>query len=160
MMNVLDFEHPITQGLPQDLFWGTNSLLAPIFHIADGGARILGNVVCSEGRCRGGLGVKEFPEWKSVHCAVPNLPAPVLRGVARYAGVHLYSEAGDVLYATPELLGVHTAGGGEREFCLPGKVEQVVELFSQQEVAQNCDRFKVRLAPASTVLYYTGKKMG
>ncbi len=79
-------------------------------------------------------------------------------GGARYAGVHLYSEAGDVLYATRELLGVHTAGGGEREFSLPGKVEQVCELFTEQEVAQDCDRFTVRLAPASTVLYYTGKK--
>jgi hypothetical protein len=158
MMNLLDFDHPITRNLPQDLFWGTNSLLAPIFHIADGGARILGNVVYSEGRCRGGLGVKEFAEWKSVYSAVPNLPSAVLRGVARYAGVHLYSEAGDILYATPELLGVHTAGGGEREFILPGKVEQVVELFSGQAVAQECDRFTVKLKPASTVLYYMGKK--
>jgi hypothetical protein len=159
MMNLLDFDHPITRGLSQDLFWGTNSPLAPVFHLADNGVKVLGNVVYSEGRCRAGLGVKEFPEWKSVYCAVPNLPAGVLRGMARYAGVHLYSEAGDVLYATQELLGVHTAGGGEREFRLPGKVEQVYELFTGQEVAQECDRFKVKLAPASTVLYYTGKRL-
>ncbi len=159
MMNLVDFDHPITRGLAQDLFWGTNSLLAPVFHLADSGARVLGNVVYSEGRCRAGLGVKEFSEWKSVYCAVPNLPAGVLRGVARYAGVHLYSEAGDVLYATRELLGVHTAGGGEREFSLPGKVEQVYELFTGQEVAKDCDRFQVRLAPSSTALYYTGNRL-
>ena len=158
MMNLLDFQHPITAGLSQDLFWGTNSLLGPVFHLADTGARVLGNVVYSEGRCRPGLGVKEYPEWKSIYCAAPNLPAGVLRGMARYAGVHLYSEAGDVLYATPELLGVHTAGGGEREFSLPKTVEQVVELFSGEQVATDCDRFKVELTPASTVLYYTGKR--
>jgi len=39
-------------------------------------------------------------------------------------------------------------------------VEQVVELFSGEEVGRECDRFQVRLAPASTVLYYTGKRKG
>ncbi len=37
MMNLVDFDHPITRGLAQDLFWGTNSLLAPVFHLADSG---------------------------------------------------------------------------------------------------------------------------
>jgi len=157
MMNLIDFNHPITAGLKEDMFWGTNSSLGPVFHIEDGGARILGNVVYSQGRCRAGLGVKEFPEWKSIYSAVPNLPAWILRGMARYAGVHLYSDAGDVLYATKELLGVHTAGGGEREFRLPKKVEQVYELFSGEEVARDTDKFQVTLAPVSTVLYYTGK---
>jgi hypothetical protein len=157
MMHLIDFNHPITAGLKEDHFWGTNSLLGPVFHIEDGGARILGNVVYSQGRCRGGLGVKEFYDWKSIYSAVPNLPAWILRGMARYAGVHLYSDAGDVLYATKELLGIHTAGGGEREFHLPEKVEQVYELFNEKEVARDTDKFQVKLTPASTVLYYTGK---
>jgi hypothetical protein len=157
MMNLIDFSHPITEKLDQDLFWGTNNLIAPNFHLADYSARVLGNIIYSEGRCRAGLGVKEFSEWKSIYCAVPNLPAAVLRGIARYAGVHLYSEVGDILYATKELLGVHTSGGGERTFRLPAKVEQVVELFSGKVIATNTDKIEVILDPASTVLYYTGK---
>jgi hypothetical protein len=159
MMNLIDLDHPITRGLRQDLFWGVNSPLCPVFHIEDGGARILGNVIYSQGRCRGGLGVKEFPEWKSIYCAVPNIPSGILRGMARYAGVHLYSEAGDVLYATKDLLAVHTAAGGERDFRLPKKVEQVFELFTEKEVASNTDHFHVRLPQSTTVLYYTGKKL-
>ena len=89
MINLIDLDHPITAGLKEDMYWGTNSLLGPVFHIEDGGARILGNVVYSAGRCRGGFGVKEFPEWKSIYSAAPNLPAWILRGIARYAGVHL-----------------------------------------------------------------------
>jgi hypothetical protein len=157
LINLIDFNHPITAGLKEDMFWGTNAMLGPVFHIEDGGARILGNVVYSQGRCRGGFGVKEFPEWKSIYSAAPNLPAWILRGIARYAGVHIYSDAGETLYATKELLGVHTAGGGERDFNLPEKVEQVYELFSQKEVARNTDHFQVTLEPVSTVLYYTGK---
>ncbi len=68
-------------------------------------------------------------EWTSVYLASPDIPAPVLRGIARHAGVHLYSEDGDVLYATPELLSVHTVSGGKRTFRLPGQVEIVYDLF-------------------------------
>jgi len=156
MMQLTQFDHPITQGLPQDLSWGTHSPLGPLFHLEDREAQILGQVVYSQGRCKPGLGVKAFSEWTSVYCAAPNLPAPLLRGLARFAGVHLYSEAGDVLCAGPQLLGVHTLSGGARRFCLPRPVEVVCELFSGAEVAHNADHFEVELAPRSTALYYTG----
>jgi hypothetical protein len=156
LIHITDFQHPITRGLSQDLFWGTNNRLGPVFHLEDYGARVLGNVVYSQGRCRPGFGVKEFPDWTSIYVAAPNIPAPVLRGMARYAGVHLYSEAGDVLYATPHLLGVHTVAGGERVFRLPGRVECVYDLFGGSLVAREADQFQVTLPPASTSLYYTG----
>lgn len=156
LMHILEFQHPITQGLPQDLFWGTNSRLGPVFHLAELGGTTLGQVVYSQGRCLPGFGVKEFPEWNSIYIAAPNIPAPVLRGIARWAGVHLYNEQGDVLYATPQLLAVHTTAGGERTFRLPRPVEVVYDLFEQQEVARETDQFQVRLAPLSTVLYFTG----
>jgi len=157
LMHITNFNHPITQGLPQDLFWGTNSRLGPVFHLEYPEATVLGQVVYSQGRCKAGFGLKEFADWRSVYSAAPNLPAPVLRGIARYAGVHLYSEMGDVLYATPQLLGVHTAVGGEREFRLPARAELVYDLFAGQVVARDVDRFRVTLPPASTALYFTGE---
>jgi hypothetical protein len=156
LMHILDFEHPITRELNQGLFWGTNSILGPVFHLDDPEARVLGQVVYSQGRCRAGLGVKEFEEWTSIYVAAPNVPACVLRGMARYAGVHVYSDAEDVLYATPQLLGVHTIAGGERTFELPRRVEAVYELFGGQVVAEKVDRFQVLLEPRSTCLYFTG----
>ncbi|MBN1872897.1 MAG: beta-galactosidase [Anaerolineae bacterium] len=162
MMHLLDFEHPITMGLPQDLMWGTNSRLGPLFHLEDPDATILGQVVYSQGRCRPGLGVKVFSDWTSIYCAAPNLPAPVLRGIARYAGVHLYSEDGDVLFASRHLLGVHTLSGGSRIFTLPKPVEIVYDLFARQTVVQkpagHVAQFKVILDAKSTTLYYTGDK--
>ena len=88
---------------------------------------MLGDVVYSLGRCRPGFGVKTFnPEdpqkpWSSVYVATPNVPAPVLRGIARFAGVHLYNEDGDVLYATPNLLSVHSVSGGPRPSSCPAR---------------------------------------
>ncbi len=88
--------------------------------------------------------------------ATPNIPAPVLRGIARHAGVHLYSEAGDVLYAIRQLLAVHTLSGGPRRFSLPARVETVFDLFERRVVAEGVDSFEVDLPPRSTTLYYTG----
>ena len=86
----------------------------------------------------------------------------MLRGIARQAGVHLYSEDGDVLYATPDLLSVHTVAGGERTFKLPSKVEVVYDLFNRREVARDVKQFNVVLPAASTHLYFTGtaEKLG
>jgi hypothetical protein len=155
-MHVTDFDHEITRDIPQDMFWGTTAPLGPLFFIEDPTARVLGQVVLSLGRCKPGLGVKEMPGWRSVWSATPDLPAAVLRGIARWAGVHLFSEAGDVLYNTRNLLAVHTVGGGPRTFRFPARAQVVRELFSGRTVARNVDSFDVTLAPATTELYYFG----
>jgi hypothetical protein len=157
-MHVTDFGHPATRDIPQDLFWGSTAPIGPLFHLDDPEARILGQVFFSLGRCLPGLGVKEFPEWTSVYAAAPNLPAPLLRGLARFSGAHLYSDDGDVLYAGRQLLAVHTTGGGDRTLRLPRKAEVVYELFDGKVVARNCSQLRVTLAPASTALWYTGDR--
>lgn len=157
-MHVTDFSHPITRGLPQDLFWGSTAPIGPLFHLEDPEARILGQVFHSIGRCLPGLGVKELDGWTSVYAAAPNLPAALLRGLARFAGVHLYSEDGDVLYAGRQLLAVHTAGGGERLLRLPRTVEVVHDLFAGTDIAREASEFRVALPPASTSLWYVGDR--
>jgi hypothetical protein len=158
LCHIMDFQHPITQGLRQDLFWGTNARLGPVFHVEDAEARTLGQVVYSQGRCKPGFVLKEFGDWSSIYIAAPNIPAPVLRGIARWAGVHLYNEQGDVLYATPQLLGVHTTSGGAREFALPRTAEVVYDLFENKVLAENVDRFSVNLPKLSTQLYFAGER--
>ena len=163
MMHLTEFNHPITRGLPQDMFWGTTRSLAPIFHIQDPEATVLGEVIYGLGRCKPGLGLKTFGNgsgagaWTSVYSATPTMPAAVLRGIARHAGVHLYSEEGDVLYATPHLLGVHTVSGGCRTFSLPRPVEVIYDLYHQNVLGRNAAQFEAQLPPASSALYYTGQ---
>jgi hypothetical protein len=100
--------------------------------------------------------VKKVGAWTSVYSAVPNLPASVLRGAARFAGAHIYRDAADVLYATPLLLGVHTIGGGPRTFRLREPAEIVYDLFERREIARGTGAFSLDLPPASTSLFYTG----
>jgi hypothetical protein len=155
-MFILDYTHPITRDLPQDLTWGTNNKLCPVFCLDDPEARVLGEVVFSRGNSKPGMGVKTFPQWTSIYVAAPNLPAPLLRGIAGFAGVHLYNREGDVLYASPDLLAVHTIAGGSRTFSLPRQVERVYDLFTHESIAHDAAEFQVKLRPASTSLFYTG----
>jgi hypothetical protein len=157
MLHVTNFAHPITRDVPQDLFWGSSAPTGPLFHVEDPEATVLGQVVYTLGRCKPGFALKEVDGWRSVYLASPDVPAPVLRGIARYAGVHLYSEAGDVLHATPDLLGVHTAAGGTRVFRLPRRAEVVYDLYHDCLLARDADSFRVTLPPASTALYFTGR---
>jgi hypothetical protein len=159
-MHLVAFDHPITTGLRQDLVWETGGKFGPQFHLEDEEATILGQIVYAQGRCKPGFGVKTFPEWTSIYSAVPNLPAPVLRGIARAAGVHLYSEDGDVLFASKQLFGAHTVSGGPRSFTLPSPVEVVYDLFEQRRVAEHTDQISVTLPPRSTALYYAGDTKG
>ncbi len=152
------FGHPITANLNQDLIWGTDSRLGPQFYIDDPEPDILGQVVIAQGISKPGFGIKTYPEWISIYCAVPNIPAQVLREIAKFAKVHLYGDKGDILYATPNLLGVHTISGGKRTFFLPKKVGIVYDLFEQKVIAMETDQISVVLRPASTVLYYIGEK--
>jgi hypothetical protein len=138
------------------LFWNYDAALGPLFSIDDKEAEILGNIVFSQGSCVPGLGVKVSDNRKSIYCAMPYLPAPVLRGIARYAGVHLYSGEGDVLHASKELLCVHTIAGGKRTIILPKEVEEVFDLFEGKSISRNTNKFEVSISPASTNLYFTG----
>jgi hypothetical protein len=61
-----------------------------------------------------------------------------------------------VLYATPELLSVHSVAGGPRHFKLPRTAEVIYDLFAEKELARNTDAFDVTLPPASTSLYFAG----
>ena len=155
-LHITNFTHPITKGLSQDLFWGSDSRLGPMFYIDDSEAQVLGEAVFAQGTCRPGFGVKRYRNWNSIYISVPNIPAPVLRGIARFSGVHIYNDKGDVLAANRELMSVHTVSGGERTFLLPGKVEVVYDLFGGKVIARDTDQFQTTLSPVSSAFYYTG----
>ncbi|MFN8446087.1 MAG: hypothetical protein U0175_35175 [Caldilineaceae bacterium] len=166
LMHLTNFNHPMTAGLPQDWFWGSTQPIGPLFHVEDPEATTLGEIVYSLGRCKPGYAVKQFQQgdpaaaWTSIYMASPDIPAPILRGIARASGVHLYNEEGDVLYATPQLLSVHSVSGGKRRFKLPQSVEIVYDLFNQHPVAEQVDIFEVTLPPASPALYVGGAARG
>ena len=134
---------------------GGQILTSPHFlHPGSRSAR-LADVVHAQGRCAEGLGVKEFGDWKSVYIAAPNVPAAVLRGLARYAG--LTSTATPVTFFTlRETAGRASLRGGKRTFRLPRAAEVVSDAFTGAVIARNAEEFGAVLPAISTTVFYHG----
>jgi len=99
------------------------------------------------------LTARQMDGWRSVYSPQPNVPASVLRKLAREAGAHIYCEAEEPLYANARLIALHTIEGGPRTVVLPKTCRRVTELFSGRVVAENVSRFEDTLTPPCTVLY-------
>lgn len=98
---------------------------------------------------------KTRDDWTSILVSTPRTPAKVLRSIAKQAGVHIYSDQSDTVYANDNLLAVHTDNkGGKRSFTLP-RPARVVELFSGRVVSEKpVTQFTEELPPLSTRLYH------
>ena len=135
--------------------FGVNRPVGPLFQVEDEGAIRLGHYA---GRPETAFAVKEFADFRSVYIGAPLAPPGLLRKIARYAGVHIYLDAEDILYANASFLAVHTRLGRERtlRFKKPCRVR---ELFGNGALKGNGpqDAFALRLAPRSTALLYIGE---
>lgn len=103
-----------------------------------------------------GIVTSSMEGWTSVVSATPEISPCALRTVAREAGVHIYSDTDEPLYASRRYIALHSAEGGLRRIDLPRTCKTVTELFSGREVARNTEVIEDRLGAPSTVLYELG----
>lgn len=161
---ITDFEDHITRDVPRNLLFGANEPTGPLFWCVDKDARHIGEQYCMPALDRDwqwrtgmvanktGLAVKEFKDWRSVWCAVPNLPSPLLRGVAKTAGVHVYLDTDDVVYANDLLLAVHTRYSGTRRVALPRPCN-VTDAFTHKRIAANAAAFDIHMEKGTTGIW-------
>ena len=83
------------------------------------------------------------------------VPAGVLRGLAREAGAHIYTDEEDVIYAGHDMLMLHTVRTGDKAITLPREAD-VFDAFSGQLIARKVTSFTDRLQAGHTRLYYFG----
>ncbi len=62
---------------------------------------------------------KSCNDWTSYYASAPNLPASLIRNVAKHAGVHLFGSDDDVLYANKSLVVFHSLESGKRQLKFP-----------------------------------------
>lgn len=53
------------------------------------------------------MAIREFNEWTSIYSATSEMTAAIYRELARYAGVHIYNESNDTLYANTSYVCIH-----------------------------------------------------
>jgi hypothetical protein len=100
--------------------YGASQPLWPRFVGLDSQGEARGVLV---GTTQGGLISHQWGTFRSVWSAAPHLPASLLRELAREAGVHLYAEGGEGVYACEGLLGVRVPAAGRRTLRFPVGVE-------------------------------------
>jgi len=160
---VTDTKHPVTDRLAdgagcriQPFSYALSRELhppafGPVFHVEDPEAVVLGKY--PDGKAA--LAVRDMGDWKTVYCAVPRMNSDLLRGVARYAGVHLYSNRDVVMKVDNRLLMLHNGyeGDVQLDIALPG-AGRVVDAYSGEVMTQNGQSFVAKLPKVATRLYW------
>ena len=139
--------------------YGIDKTAGPILAAIDDDAKIAGyKTEASYGACteRGedpGLLIKEMNGWRSVWSAAPGLPSTLLQHFAKTAGVHLYAERGDQVFAGEGWLGVHACLDGDLEIRLPQEAAEVIEQRTGKVIARGATRFTVSARRGETLLW-------
>lgn len=155
------YDHPITAGLEQQRAYGsdvpceffqkTQEWLAwpllgnrelykfsPFFMVDDPGAIALGTL---RGTSLPGLAVKEIGGMKSIF-STASCPTPeLLRNIFRYAGVHLYSDSNDIVYANARYITVCCREGGAKTLRLPAKMD-LYDALEDKLLARGVDHYR------------------
>jgi hypothetical protein len=163
-------DHPYLRGMSRSEAWGRYrrpllnglewergrawvlqpSMGRPLFYSRDGAATVLGRFT---GGGMPAVVVKDMGGWTSVYVGSKVVPSDLIRNIARAHGVHVYCDQNDVLYANERFLAVHPSEEGRRTLLLPAAMRRVTEVFDDEVVAEDTDRFTVDLPFGVTRLY-------
>jgi len=169
-IKIVDFSHPVTEDIiPEsgDSFFGVRRMfewsgtsshghmdhtgvVEPVFYVNDPDAKILGKIISIN---RPGFVIKEMEGWTSIYSAAPMLSAKILRNICRYAGIHIYLETEDLLYANKHFVVVHTKQNGKKIIKLPVKAD-VYEIFDNRIIGKGISQFEEYLPANVTAIYF------
>lgn len=150
-IRITDNSHPLTRGIEKDFLFGgeasapsnrgfqvqhPNLPLNPVFYACDGEIKVLGIINAGN---KPGFVLKETGKWDSIYCSAGAIPAVLIRNIAGYAGVHIFNDCNDVLYANSNWLAVHARTEGIKTIKLPEKA-RVEDAFSGKTVSGNKTR--------------------
>ncbi|HXG23608.1 MAG TPA: hypothetical protein VNJ09_03555, partial [Chthonomonadales bacterium] len=150
----VNLRHPITEHL-QNKDLGVRERLNPSFYVDEDTP---GTVVLAEYLQTGlpSVAVREMPGWRSVYCGEPTLSADFLRGLCRYAGVHLYTDnAEDYLFAGNGWVTLHTTGDGQHILRFPPH-EAVYDLGEGKLLGEGIREYRAFMRGRSTHSFFVG----
>jgi len=115
----------------RNLEYGLTEPLAPVVYADDPQAECLGRLIGSD---RAGLVRKRVGRGTAIFSAAPAMPAELLRRLASEAGVHIYADGAEVVYANRSFLAVCASPGARVRLRLPAR-HHLYDLFEEKEVA-------------------------
>jgi hypothetical protein len=149
---VIEPYHPLTERLLSREI-GPRERLNPSFYVDDREATALAEYQDSG---LTSLAVKNFGTWKSVFLGDPVLPLELLRGLCRYAGVHVWCPQGeDVVAIGNGWVTIHASRDGQRTLYLP----EAIGLYDVTEgrlIADEAFEYRFVLRAGMTRLFCVG----
>jgi hypothetical protein len=94
---------------------------------------------------------KALARWTSVYCLTSQIPAEILRCLAKCAGVHIYNDANDTLYGCRSYLTLNADGAGLRTIRLRTPCH-VWDPFSNTRLLENACELHRELQDKETLL--------
>lgn len=122
---------------PPDTVLGFSGPPAQLFYVDDADAQVGG---VTPGAAKAVLAVKDMGEWTSIYTVTACLPPSVYRRMAQDAGVHIYNDRDDTLYANKSFLCVAADGAGPRTFRLPHS-SNIVDMCTGAVIAAGTNSF-------------------
>ncbi|NQZ70601.1 MAG: beta-galactosidase, partial [Lentisphaeria bacterium] len=127
------------------IIYGLDADDDPVLMGADPKAEVLGLLADEKGQDRAGepgLLHRRYKNWRAYWSAAPGLPTAFLRDMAREAGVHIYTEGNEQIFATREIVSLHASAGGRSMIHFPESVT-IDDAFSGQRLAVGVRRYDV-----------------
>ncbi len=140
--------HPITKNIRMPMVFGAKQAIKPRFCVNDPQAVTLGKF--ADGQA--GVAVKEMGQWTSVYIAAPDIPPGLLRGIAETAGVHVYFDQDQVLFADEHFIAIHTNRDVEGILRLPRKAD-LHDVYADKLIASGKAEVALKIPSNTTVMY-------
>jgi hypothetical protein len=134
---------------PPKIQYMPETAVGPAFYADDAQAVVLG---LAQSTGKPGLVLKEFETWRSIYSAAPVLSWQLLRNIARYAGVHLYSEQGDMLWANRVFLAVYSQSSGLHQLRFPNPVT-LEDAYRGETLGEGISAFEIEMRQWETGLF-------
>ena len=165
-VQITRYDHPITQRLDAGTVIGSSIAYGPMLYPTTGTR--LGLALSKRGDDTAGLSVRQVGrgargahdgqarlgrgDYASVFSTTAPLPAELWRGIARYAGAHVYTNSNDVLLADNRVVALHGLKSGERRINLPGTYA-VQDLVTGATIAEKTDKIEFTLDGPQTRVF-------
>ncbi|MBM3492775.1 MAG: hypothetical protein FJX72_00410 [Armatimonadetes bacterium] len=146
--------HPIVQFLDN---WqlGSRERLSPSYYLDDDspGITVLGEYAQTG---LPSLALRSFEGWNSVFCGEPVMTPELLRGLCRFAGVHLYTRAPeDYVQAGAGWLSMHILRDGQRTLTIPDG-SAIFDVADGYGSVAGSREYRTPVKAKTTRLFYVG----
>lgn len=102
-----------------------------------------------------GFAVKTQNGFTSIYTAAPMLQSEIIRNIAKQAGVHVYSDDRDLVYANNRYVSVTSSKAGQRLILFPNS-GNIYEALSNEHLAENVNRLKFEGKQFETRIFRLG----